>query len=387
MYALVDITEKKKEGLTASTSNTCPWNRPRAKILSPKKVSDLVFKKQKLCMTETSVDPKLKEKEYKTPVKEKPNPVNIHRFCDKLQQCNPHAAFLLSNVNTLSKFKKPANACSLKINDTEKLSLPSPPFMFMDSVDTSCTIAKVAFQRYIENISISEDQCKVIETLTRKQSLNKNWSNARCGRITSSNFGQVCKRKEEVVPVSILKNIMGYTSFQCASVMWGRSHEPAARRIYCKILRECHPGINVTECGLLVSPQIPYLGCSPDGIVHCPHCVDKENGLLEIKCPYKYRNVSPMTAAENKDFFCEIVDGQLKLKHSHNYYYQIQGQLGITGRKWCDFLVWTLEGHSVERIEFDPCFWNECVQKLKHFFEQYIVPEIFTRRIHRSISL
>jgi len=38
------------------------------------------------------------------------------------------------------------------------------------------------------------------------------------------------------------------------------------------------------------------------------------------------------------------IDGKLKLKTSHDYYYQIQGQLHITERKNFYFVVWTPKG-------------------------------------------
>lgn len=31
----------------------------------------------------------------------------------------------------------------------------------------------------------------------------------------------------------------------------------------------------------------------------------------------------------------------VELKHTHPYYAQIQGQLAVTERKWCDFVIFT----------------------------------------------
>lgn len=39
-----------------------------------------------------------------------------------------------------------------------------------------------------------------------------------------------------------------------------------------------------------------------------------------------------------------LIEGELKLKTSHDYYYQVQGQLHITDRKYCYFAVWTPKG-------------------------------------------
>jgi hypothetical protein len=194
------------------------------------------------------------------------------------------------------------------------------------------------------------------------------------------------RRKDATQPDCLVKNIMGYSSFECESVRWGRTHEAAARRVYTKTQSANHPGLCVSECGLCVSSCTPHLGASPDGLVYCAHCVDKA-GVLEIKCPYKFREKTPLDAAKEKSFCSEIVDGSLKLKRNHAYYYQVQGQMAICGRKWCDFFIWTLKGSSVERIQFDEDLWILSLQKLYTFYVTAIVPELFTERVKRGVRL
>ena len=51
--------------------------------------------------------------------------------------------------------------------------------------------------------------------------------------------------------------------------------------------------------------------------------------------------------------FCCTVDatsGCLHLKEGHLYYAQVQGQMGVGGRAWCDFVVYMKKGISVESI-------------------------------------
>ena len=67
-------------------------------------------------------------------------------------------------------------------------------------------------------------------------------------------------------------------------------------------------------------------------------------------------------------FFMEKVDDtQCRLKRDHAYYAQVQGQMGVTGAKWCDFIVYTSKGMYVERIAFDPNHW----QTLRNQLLQY----------------
>ena len=99
----------------------------------------------------------------------------------------------------------------------------------------------------------------------------------------------------------------------------------------------------------------PFLGASPDGAVHDPSNVQQPFGFLKVKCPYSFSNKSVQEACSSSSFFCEMDDstGQIKLKESHQYYAQVQGQMGVGGRPWCDFVVYTKKDISVQRITFD----------------------------------
>ena len=65
------------------------------------------------------------------------------------------------------------------------------------------------------------------------------------------------------------------------------------------------------------------------------------------------------------------------LKDSHPYYCQVQGQLGIGNKPWCDFVIYTRRGLNVERIHFDQEFWNNrLLPKLIEFYDNCMAPEI-----------
>ena len=51
--------------------------------------------------------------------------------------------------------------------------------------------------------------------------------------------------------------------------------------------------------------------------------------------------------------------------------------MAITERAWCDFVVYTEKGVSVQRIPFDAAFWsNDLLPKLLSFFDNCLAPEI-----------
>jgi len=68
------------------------------------------------------------------------------------------------------------------------------------------------------------------------------------------------------------------------------------------------------EFGLLVHPELPWLGASPDGIFR------RSGAMIEIKCPYKR----------------VIVPGEIP----HHYFPQVQCQLEVCDLETCYFVQW-----------------------------------------------
>ena len=99
-------------------------------------------------------------------------------------------------------------------------------------------------------------------------------------------------------------------------------------------------------------------GCAPNGKVIYPNYEDLF-GLLEVKFLRTKFQVSPPDACSDPKFFCERVGNMCKLKRTHAYYAQVQGQMGCTGAQWCDLVVYTKKGMSIERIAFDRGYWVE----------------------------
>lgn len=117
--------------------------------------------------------------------------------------------------------------------------------------------------------------------------------------------------------------------------------------------------VNVSPSGFVVHPDAPYLGASPDAKVYHP-AANPPFGLAEVKCP----NVVCITDVSHIKF----VGGQAKLKRNHKYFWQVQGQLAITGLSWCDVITSTKTDITVERIWLDETLVMEMKNKLDPFF-------------------
>lgn len=50
--------------------------------------------------------------------------------------------------------------------------------------------------------------------------------------------------------------------------------------------------------------------------------------------------------------------------------------MAIASRKWCDFVIFTTKGLSVERIAFDPDYWRTLLLKLVEFYDKCLCPAI-----------
>lgn len=217
----------------------------------------------------------------------------------------------------------------------------------------------------------TDENCKILESNTRGQAKNELWFSQRCGRITSSRFGDVFKRK--TWSDCFIDSFINSRKINTKATTWGRNHEKKALEAYRSWSLQNHSDVTISESGLFVLKEVPYLGASPDALVACSCC---GKGLVEIKCPFKHRNVLPEEAAANDLKFC--LNPNLELKNDHNYHYQIQGQLLITKREYCDLIVWTTKGFTISRITISKDCESEeqLLQKLKEFFFHCLVPKL-----------
>ena len=128
---------------------------------------------------------------------------------------------------------------------------------------------------------------------------------------------------------------------------------PVALKEYEKYMFLTRNPVSVFKSGLVVSMAFPFFAAAPDGKV-IDHGCSKPFRLVEIKCPYSKFHVSPLDACADKSLSAENVNEKPRVKWGHQYYFQIQGQLGVTEASWCDFIIYTSKRISIQMISFDP---------------------------------
>ena len=203
-----------------------------------------------------------------------------------------------------------------------------------------------------KDMELSSDQARKIERDTRKQRMSSLWFSMRRFRITSSLFGNVLSRRPETPPGSLVLRIIQPKSFSTEATRYGiENEECAVIQFIAHQHSHGHPELLTTPSGLIIKINYPFLDASPDGSVFDPINLEQLYGFLEVKCPYSHREKTPVEACATSGF-CYVVDstGQLRLRDNHKYYAQVQGQMAIGERPWCNFVVFTMKGLSVERI-------------------------------------
>ena len=230
----------------------------------------------------------------------------------------------------------------------------------------------------------STDMTSLIEQMTRGQAENSDWHLYRLGRITGSTAHAVMTRGKKLAasdgagpsttaPSNLANKILGrqVVSSSIPALKYGREMEGEARAAYIKSQRTQHRKLTVTEGGLFVSETTIFLGASPDGVVSCQCCGE---GVLEIKCPFSASHTIP--SPENVAFLEASADGTIGLKRSHQYFSQIQFQMGVMKRKWCDFFVYTRHGQHNIRVQFNQDRWDELLLHSRAFFIREIADEL-----------
>ena len=112
---------------------------------------------------------------------------------------------------------------------------------------------------------------------------------------------------------------------------------------------------------LILSKLHPFLGASLDSVV--TNVGNLETWGKEIKCPVSELDQS-INALKNKKFY--LANGKIQLKRSHEYFYQIQGQMFCAQLERVDFVVYLRKNLplSVEIVTFDKNFGKKFYHEL-----------------------
>jgi putative phage-type endonuclease len=184
---------------------------------------------------------------------------------------------------------------------------------------------------------------------------SEEWFQARLGKVTASRVADVLakiksgesasRRNYKIQLVSERLTGEKQETYINQAMQDGIDREQFARDRYVQQFGE------VEEVGFVKHPTLEA-GASPDGMVG-------DDGIIEIKCP--------MGSTHTETLMTQDIPSK--------YVPQVQFQLLVTGRKWCDFVSYNpmFPEHLqvfVKRIEADPVYQKELESEVTKFLEE-----------------
>ena len=355
IFSLSSFCERHRDrGTEVCTDVQCVWDKPRKKS-NPNEIINI----------ETRID---SSQQHKVPTPSNYNPTvqvvggRLSLEKDFYNLCKGTDALLLQTLYSEDS-----------ASDDNDNAIPTLKDVFNPRNDSAVNI-----NNYMEKLKeiYTSEVINDIEEITLGQNENPEWFDHRKGRITASLFSSVKHfRFTDQQENYISKKIMGKTKiFSTPSLSFGTLNEPIARQQYFEKYKLDHKKAEIKMCGLFIDPNFPFLGASPDGLIKCKCCGE---GLVEIKCSFVHKNSLPTEACMDDHYHIYLDENEnVRLKIESPWYLQIQGQLGVCKRQWCDFVFFTKKGYIVDRILFDEELFKSIVSKATKFFETYIIPAL-----------
>jgi putative phage-type endonuclease len=192
-------------------------------------------------------------------------------------------------------------------------------------------------------------------TIIQCEQRSEEWYLAHLGLVTSSNFDTVLSSKSSSGRKTYMMKLLAermtgipQTSYSNLAMENGIETEPFAREYY-----EAIKNIHVEQLGFI---RMGEVGSSPDGLVG-------DDGMIEIKCPYSSTHLGYILAN----------------KMPSSYVPQVQGQLWICERQWCDFISYDPKVKSRPfwsiRVERDEDYIKNLSNNVDDFVQELLALE------------
>ena len=148
-----------------------------------------------------------------------------------------------------------------------------------------------------------------------------------------------------------------------------------------EIYRRSHKNVKISECGLCLCREMPFVGGSPDRMVSCSCC---GKFCLEVKCPFSIRHTTPVDPQVHLPYL-KRRDDQLVLNENHKYHTQCQIQMAATEISQGYFFVWTAHGTFLQKLAFKEDFWCKLKDVFAEFYKEFYVPYLFFIQIVNTV--
>eukprot|EP00794_Sanderia_malayensis_P001307 gene1307-1447_t len=247
----------------------------------------------------------------------------------------------------------------IDLDDMEKQSKPLKPIL-IENVEKFLKEGGKEQDNFERQLAFDGDQIKKVELETRGQG--------------------------EKLATRLLKgdSLEKYKSLP-SQILYGRENEHEARNEYMNFMSRTHQNFEGRLSGLVICKENRFIAASPDGIRSCKCCGE---ATIEYKCSFKNKDRHPRDAFLDKSIGGILkADGTYTMDVRHKYYYQIQGAMAASNIQMCDFVVYTTNrdlGYDgaifLVEIPFDEHFWLDVKQKVRSFYLNWMLPQIFSEQ-------
>jgi len=141
------------------------------------------------------------------------------------------------------------------------------------------------------------------------------------------------------------------------ATIWGNEKEKEALKEFSD-----KTGFSIREAGFMIHPEIPEVGATPNAIIIDGEHEDKLI-IAQVKCPFYTKH--------HLHYSKKIIDAGSLKKCKIEYFWQIQGELWVTGAKFSDFISYDPRLSTNSRlyyvvIERDQEAMNKLKQVVNH---------------------
>ena len=179
----------------------------------------------------------------------------------------------------------------------------------------------------------------------------------------------------------------GLTSISSPAIRHGQKFESIAYKAFLESTNNVNNTIN--EPGIHLEPNLAVLGSTPDGII-----LHQESKIpVEIKCPFTTHGQDINQIWKSLDFLkCKIHVGRswkkechcsgmdnVIINQKHQYYFQVQTEIGCLGADYGYFYVYMGEGvqNLCLKIPKDQPLYNKIKKNISMFYVKFFLPFLF----------
>jgi hypothetical protein len=199
------------------------------------------------------------------------------------------------------------------------------------------------------------------------------WFKIRIGKFTASNFSKLLARpadKNASISKSALSCIekaaaqLYYNDYHeipdSDSTLWGIEYESKAIQLFSELT-----GMQTRDMGYIEHPYLTSVGATPDTQIID---ITQPNKLIiaQIKCPYN--------SQYHRDYRNKISDTQSLKSKKSQYFWQIQGEIWITGAEYSYFISFDPRISNNERLHYVKIYRdNDAIARLEDALNQAIL--------------